>query len=474
MTAAKVWNGSSWVLIGEPPLDVYVRPTDWTAMPSIVSGNQKVCALAAVWNNGTNFVAVNCAGAYTVDWGDGSAPENVATGVQANHNLSYAGVPTSVTSRGYKTALVTITPQSGQNLTAVNFAVLPSQAGLPTAVNFRTPWLEIVVAGSLIATLAVSATGGVQASLLERFEYVGPTAVTNFSYLLYGARRLQALAIDTTLTAAGTNFAGMFMSCSALQAVPSLDTHLGTDFTSMFNGCSSLRSVPLLNTSQGTNFTFMFASCFSLRDVPALDTSKGTNFVNMFNNCFRLRTVPVLDTHLGTDFTGMFSSCGSLQVAPFITTSNGLTFSNMFFNCASLRTVPLFDTSKGTSFGLMFSGCSALQTVPLLDTHLGLSFSSMFANCSSLRELPALNLNLATNVGTMLSNCYQLQRSQVVNTRITISYVGCSLSADALDEIYTNLASGVTGKTIDVTGNWGTTADTPSIATAKGWTVTGS
>ena len=44
---------------------------------------------------------------------------------------------------------------------------------------------------------------------------------------------------------------------------------------------------------------------------------------------------------------------------------------------------------------------------------------------------------------------------------------------NALDAIYTNLASGVTAQTITVTGNWGVATDTPSIATAKGWTVTG-
>ena len=41
-----------------------------------------------------------------------------------------------------------------------------------------------------------------------------------------------------------------------------------------------------------------------------------------------------------------------------------------------------------------------------------------------------------------------------------------------LNEIYSNLET-VTGKTITVTGNYGTASDNPSIATAKGWTVTG-
>jgi hypothetical protein len=56
--------------------------------------------------------------------------------------------------------------------------------------------------------------------------------------------------------------------------------------------------------------------------------------------------------------------------------------------------------------------------------------------------------------------------------KYTFTVANLQLSAAALDEIYTNLPS-VTTQTITVTGNYGTASDTPSIATAKGWTVTG-
>lgn len=48
-----------------------------------------------------------------------------------------------------------------------------------------------------------------------------------------------------------------------------------------------------------------------------------------------------------------------------------------------------------------------------------------------------------------------------------------SLSSAALNEIYTNLPT-VTGQIITVTSNYGIDGDNPAIATAKGWTVTGS
>jgi hypothetical protein len=45
------------------------------------------------------------------------------------------------------------------------------------------------------------------------------------------------------------------------------------------------------------------------------------------------------------------------------------------------------------------------------------------------------------------------------------------LSGSELNSIYTALSANGAGKTITVTGNYGTSTDDPTIATAKGWTV---
>ena len=48
------------------------------------------------------------------------------------------------------------------------------------------------------------------------------------------------------------------------------------------------------------------------------------------------------------------------------------------------------------------------------------------------------------------------------------------LDATALDALYTSLGTAAGAQVVTVTSNPGTTSDTPSIATGKGWTVTGS
>jgi len=121
----------------------------------------------------------------------------------------------------------------------------------------------------------------------------------------------------------------------------------------------------------------------------------------------------------------------------------------------------------------MFSNCTSLTSVPLLNTAAGTNFSSMFSNCTSLTSVPLLNTAAGTNFSIMFSRCTSLSSGALANTKISIQYLNCKLSAAALNEIYTNLYGPVTSKTITVTGNWGTASDDPSIATAKGWTVTG-
>jgi hypothetical protein len=100
----------------------------------------------------------------------------------------------------------------------------------------------------------------------------------------------------------------------------------------------------------------------------------------------------------------------------------------------------------------------------------------MFNNCNSLAFVPALvttTVTAASGFANMFLNCNSLARIKASDFRFTFSVANCKLSAAALDEIYTNLPT-VVGQTITVSGNYGIAGDDPTIATAKGWTVTGS
>jgi len=167
-----------------------------------------------------------------------------------------------------------------------------------------------------------------------------------------------------------------------------------------------------------------------------------------------------------------FWGCSRLASVSVGDTSNMTSFQGMFYGCYSLQSVPALNTANGTNFSSMFYNCYSLQSVPALNTANGTNFSSMFYNCYSLQSVPALNTANGTNFSSMFYGCYSLQSIGCTNIAADISVANCSLSGPALDAIYANLATA--SKTITVTGNYGTASDTPSIATAKGWTVVGS
>ena len=66
----------------------WVRNPSWSALPSVTSSDQKFVGLFSVYSD-SNFLAFSVAGAYTVDWGDGTSTENFSSGTTAYHNYDY-------------------------------------------------------------------------------------------------------------------------------------------------------------------------------------------------------------------------------------------------------------------------------------------------------------------------------------------------------------------------------------------------
>ena len=381
-------SGSTWV-----------RNPSWLPLPTVVNTEEKVVGLYRI-DSDANFIAFTCAGAYTVNWGDGTS-ENVATGVTAQHQYTYAdadlvnsNAPVTFTDAG---DLVSRIAHGYTNDSKVQFYGIVGTTGLVEAqtyyvINATTDTFQV---SATVGGTALALTTNGSAYLLNYKQAVvtiTPQAGQNLTSINFNVRHSATTVVYSAgwldLLVSGPNTTVLKVSASAstqnikwgsLQQFQliAINTAAGTNFSYMFNSCTSLTSIPLLNTAAGTNFSGMFNSCYSLTSIPLLNTAAGTNFSGMFNSCYSLTSIPLLNTAAGTDFSGMFNSC------------------------------------------------------------------------------------------------YSLARAALQNTKIAISYASCKLSSTELDLIYTNLFSPVTSKTIIVTGNYGTASDTPSIATAKGWTVTG-
>jgi surface protein len=423
----------------------------------------------------------------------------------------------SATLLPYKQAIVTVTPQAGQNLTTITLNLKNTTSGLQA---YETGWLDIEV-GSPNFTSITLAGGSVRFSMCERAAVRSIGSVTNLSSLFSSYYKLQAVVLGNT--AAATNMSSMFSGCQSLSTVPLFNTAAVTNMSSMFNNCYSLAVVPLFNTVAVTNMSSMFRhcrslaaiplfntvavtsmesmlrDCYSLTTVPLFNTVAVTNMSTMFQDSRSLATVPLFNTAAVTNMSTMFFGCDSLATVPLFNTAAVTNISLMFTNCVSLVTVPLFNTAAVTNMSLMFSGCSSLAAVPLFNTAAVTNMSSMFSgclplvtvplfntaavtniqsmfnNCLTLSSVPALNVSAVSssgNFGSMFSGCNSLSRIQAANFNYTFSVASCKLGATELNEIYTNLPVAV-GQTITVSNNVGTTGDDPTIATLKGWTVTG-
>jgi surface protein len=340
-------------------------------------------------------------------------------------SLSVGGSAVSFTNNGtatllpYKVAVVTITPQAGNNLTSINFHSLHSAVGSPSW--YSTGWLDIAIAAPSCTQLMLGSSSWAAGSNSPAFNYCERIrlnqlgSITSLASLCEEFRSLKDFSMASTITTV-TNMSQMFKSCNSLTSVPLFDTSAVTNMYYMFYSCYSLTSVPLFDTSAVTNMSYMFNFCNSLTSVPLFDTSAVTNMNSMFNSCNSLTSVPLFNTSAVTNMGWMFNSCNSLTSVPLFDTSAVTDMGWMFQNCYSLTAVPLFDTSLVQAMNSMFYGCNSLTTFPLLDTSAVINMNAMFRECYSLTTFPLLDTSLVLYMNYMFAGCIALTSVPLFNT----------------------------------------------------------
>lgn len=479
-----------------PPTD-WSRPTDWLPITTPSVGEQKVVALYAVDPApAINYFSVAVSGAYTIDYGDGQPPVNYTAGSTASKILNWSDYAGTETSEGFRQAVITITMQSGQTFTSLNI-----QALHPSTLNgYVTGWLDLRMAGASVNTLTLNAGSNARAYRLQHFEFVGPNMITSCNrqfWLLQNLKKISAFSVAnatdlgdfantcTSLVSVptinapnATNWSTAFASCYAL---PSVSVVLGAgaaNMNSSFVSCVALTSVSIGGTTSGlSSLNNTFSGCTSLVNAPSFDTQNVTDMTSLFANCTSLRGVPLYNTTKVTSMSSTFSGCRLLRFEdlPLFDTQNVTNMSNMFNSCSSLTTVPLYNTSKVTLMSGMFQACNSLQTIPALDTTQVVNLSNFFWNCPTIQVVPALNVPNCTNFTQAFNAAPAIRSIQLTGARYSIVLAtGSPMTAAALDALYTSLGNAIAGQSITVTGTLGVAGDTPSIATAKGWTVIGS
>ena len=416
----------------------WVRPADWLTLPTLQATDQKFVGLYPVYNLDSNWVAIKAQGAYTVDWGDGVI-ENYANASLATHNYSWSTISdTTLSTRGYRQAIVTITPQAGQTLTSITLAVNPTSLNS----SWRPKWLDIAIAMNNSATIS---GGCLSLKFLERFRIIGNYIGNNLSSFFESCDEIQS--VEMTLVGA-TSFSSMFNGCRNLVVAPQLNASSVTIMNSMFSGCYSLESVPLYNTQSVETANSMFSFCTSLKTIPKFNFQGLRYASSMFAKCYSLETISEITTGsllLSTDY--MFDTCSSLVALPVFNTQNVTTFARMFYDCRSLQYIPLFNTSNVTTFSNAFYRTSDLQTTAQLDYSKCQDFTNAFL-VSGVIELPQINAAAATNFTSAFSGCRNLKNIDIIGTTLVTNATSMFSNSYVLNSV-----SLVFGNVLSTTNN---------------------
>ena len=390
----------------------YQRPADWLPLPA--AEPQSVKILKAVADQAENYTRLRMAtntGPYQVDWGDGVVQTFPNNG-QASHNYDFnnSALDGTLTSRGYKQAIISVTPASG----VFTFAQLAIREVSPSGLQqYNSGFLDMNINLPNLGAGNNLIIGGnpVRHSSLER---VNITSWGNINSL-----------------------ADFFFNCTRLQSLNEMEWNMTniSDVSNMFRSCAAISKLncSTWNTAGIFNWANAFFACQGLVSLVAPPSGKinSASLSNLFNSCYSLEELNLSgwDVSSVTNMNGIFGSCFSLR----------------YLNITG------WDTSAVTNATNMFSGCPALERVPAIDLSAvnTLTSQAFCGSSSSLTRMQATGINVSVNMAS------------------------CMFGAAALNEIYTNLSASGAGKTITVTGNYGTASDDPSIATAKGWTVTG-
>jgi len=396
----------------------WTRPTDWITLTAPDSNEQKFVGLLGISNDDSNYVALLAQGNYTVDWGDGSAPENFTSNTKASHKYTYSSISSTVTSEGFKQVIVTVTPQAGQNLTVLDLQQTYTRTNLTTSAQI--PWLDIAIAGTNLTTIKLTGATSptFRMTYLQRVNIVSSN-LTSYAYLFANCTKLKNVSFNSNSTITNTSY--MFYNCSSLESITLFNTESVIDMSYMFYGCLSLESVPIFNTASVTNMSAMFLSCRSLKSVPLFNTASVTNMSSMFSSCSTLKSVPLFNTSIVTNMSYMFDGCTALISVPLFVTSSVANMSYMFYGCSALKLVPLFVTSSVANMSYMFYGCSALESVPLFNTASVTNMSYMFYGCSSIESVPLLNTSAVTSMSYMFYGCFSIESVPLfVTSSVTI------------------------------------------------------
>ena len=420
------------VPIPTPPTVVpWVRNPAWLALPTVLNTDNKFVGLCRIDNDTTaNYVALSAAGDYTVNWGDGSATENISSTVVAQHQYDYsaAGLVGSDAPVTFQDAGDTVTRASHGYIdgNTVQFYNIVSTTGITTGATYyvitaatNTFQISLTSGGTAVA-LATNGTGALlpfKQAIVTVIADATPSAVT-FNDALntvnktnHGLTNGLIVSFPTIVSTTGISINTPYYVITAGASTFQLSLTLGGiaiglvtngsgTMVNIFNNINLDQKYTLLNANRPVGWMAIAMAGTSLTTITLTQVNVTYGYLQQAN---------IVNCVLASAANLFINIRGLCSVLNFVSTATITNFSGMFSGCYMLQTVPLFNTASGTNFNVMFSTCTSLTTVPLYNMVSATTAVQMFYQCSVLTDVPAFNAPVCTVFNYMFANCLRLQ-----------------------------------------------------------------
>lgn len=217
-------------------------------------------------------------------------------------SATLGGSPIALTNDGsatllpYKVAVVTITPQAGQNLTVVNFQAKNPATNLQA---YTTGWLELAISIPNVngSSFALGGTT-VGHRLAQRVNVIACGALSTMANMYNGFIALASLAPFPSSISGVVSMANKYQNCVALKRFPPYTGSAAslTTTSGKYANCQSGEDFPTLPVSTAAllNTSSMYLNCQLARDLPNLPTTAQiANLGSMYSGCVLLQVLPV-------------------------------------------------------------------------------------------------------------------------------------------------------------------------------------
>jgi hypothetical protein len=270
----------------------------------------------------------------------------------------------------------------------------------------------------------------------------------------------------------------MFHSCHTLQKGKIITSStLSTSAYQAYTNARSMKSIDVFDVSgvTGANGRYLFYDMRRLKTLPNFNFASATDLDHLARECYSLERVEITNSSLPLvqDLYNSFTNCFSLKSVTFDNIPEVLTANRIFYNCYSLKTMRI-TVPKATRIDYAFYNAMNMEKLEFnapLATEASQAISgNTYGGRSRIHDIKG-DFSSAVNNEQVFLNSYALRKLRATFTN-NIYLQNLYLTGEGLNEFYTYLPT-VSGKTINVSNNRGRLYDDPTIATAKGWTVTG-